>query len=132
MDSGNDDPVAIHIGGRIRVRRKMAGLSQEGLGRLIGISFQQVQKYENAGLRLTAALLYRFCNAVDVPIQYFFEGLNPLEPEDGSDDQVLRTFLATPEAIELAQIFPRLKSARQRRKFIDLLRATVEAGQADT
>jgi transcriptional regulator with XRE-family HTH domain len=69
--------IVVHIGDRIRSLRKQLGMSQSDLGELIGVRFQQVQKYENGANRVSAAALYELACALGVPIIYFFEGLSP-------------------------------------------------------
>jgi transcriptional regulator with XRE-family HTH domain len=69
--------IVVHIGHRIRSLRKQLGMSQADLGELIGVRFQQVQKYENGANRVSAAALYEVACALGVPIKYFFEGLSP-------------------------------------------------------
>lgn len=68
------DPIDTHVGRRLREQRLIAGLSQAELGRGIGVSFQAVQKYESARMRISASTLYRFCQALSVQPGYFFEG----------------------------------------------------------
>ena len=62
------DPIDVHVGGRIRLRRTLMGLSQTGLGEVIGLTFQQVQKYERGANRVSASMLYRIAEALDVPV----------------------------------------------------------------
>lgn len=69
------NPVDIHIGGRIRLRRMLMGLSQSELGQVLGLSFQQVQKYERGANRVSASTLFRLASRLDVPIAFFFDGL---------------------------------------------------------
>jgi transcriptional regulator with XRE-family HTH domain len=71
------DPVDAYVGSRIRVRRTLLGLSQEGLGKMLGLAFQQVQKYERGANRVSAGRLYLLSKALDVPVSYFFDGLPP-------------------------------------------------------
>ena len=72
--------VDTHVGQRVRARRKMLGLSQEALGAALGVSFQQVQKYEKGTNRAGASRLWQISEALKVPVQYFFEGLSTSEP----------------------------------------------------
>ena len=68
-------PVDVHVGTRIRQRRTLLGMSQTALGKAIGITFQQVQKYEKGGNRLGASRLFEFASVLDVPVEYFFDGM---------------------------------------------------------
>ena len=70
---GTPDPVDVHVGQRLRVRRSLLGLSQEKLAEFIGITFQQIQKYERGMNRISAGRLYQFSKILDVPVSYFFE-----------------------------------------------------------
>ena len=69
------DPVDIHVGKRIRLRRLLVGMNQAELGATLGLSFQQVQKYEHGVNRVSAPTLYRLSNTLDVPVSFFFDGL---------------------------------------------------------
>jgi transcriptional regulator with XRE-family HTH domain len=71
------DPIDTHVGRRLYEQRLLEGLSQAELGRRIGVSFQAVQKYESARMRISASTLYRLCQALSVPPGYFFEGYAP-------------------------------------------------------
>ena len=70
-------PVDIHVGDRLRFRRKLLGLSQTALGESLGVKFQQIQKYENGANRISASRLYQAASVLDVPISFFFEELPP-------------------------------------------------------
>ena len=72
---GNPHPVDVHVGHRLRQARKHAGLSQTALGRALGITFQQIQKYENGSNRLGASRLWHAADSLDVDVGFFFEGL---------------------------------------------------------
>ncbi len=72
---GGPNSIDVHVGDRLRQRRTLLGLSQEGLGNAVTLTFQQIQKYERGSNRISAGRLYQFCNVLDVPVDYFFEGL---------------------------------------------------------
>lgn len=123
------NPVDLHVGARIRMRRKILGVSQERLAEGLGLTFQQVQKYERGANRVSASKLYEIARSLQAPVSYFFEGLaDPSEPDAGQDargDQV-HEFLMTPEGLELATLFPRLTRAPVRRRLLDLVRSMAE------
>lgn len=122
-DAGSH-PVDRHVGLRIRLRRKEIGLSQEKLGESLGITFQQVQKYERGANRISASKLWETARALRVPVSYFYEGLAELdEPVSASLPVGAQDFLLTPEGLELAASFLKLPSGRVRRKFVELVRA---------
>lgn len=122
------NPVDVHVGGRIRLRRKFLGLSQQSLASSIGLTFQQVQKYERGSNRVSASKLYEIALILKAPVAYFFDGLD--ETVDGfSESEVEQTanaFLLTTEGIQLAEAFPRVKNAKHRRRVLDLVRTLAE------
>lgn len=126
------NPIDRHVGLRIRLRRKELGVSQERLADAIGLTFQQVQKYERAANRVSASKLWEMAKALRTSISYFFDGLgDPADPETqrpGAREDV-HAFLLTPEGMELAALFPKIKQARARRRLLDLVRAMAEEDQ---
>ena len=128
------NPVDLHVGLRIRLRRRELGVSQERLAESIGLTFQQVQKYERAANRVSASKLWEMARALKTSIAYFFEGLgdpgrNDPEPEGPPPGHA---FLLTPEGLELAAAFPKIKKARVRRRILDLVRAMVDEEEPET
>ena len=120
--------VDVHIGGRIRARRKALGVSQERLATSLGIAFQQLQKYEHGANRVSASKLYDVARALDVPIAYFFEGLAVAEHiSPDPREKWLRVFLESDEGRELAEAFPRIPEAHLRRKVLELVRGVVRS-----
>jgi transcriptional regulator with XRE-family HTH domain len=120
-------PVDLYVGARLRIRRKVLGLSQTQLADALGITFQQIQKYERGANRISASKLYEAARLLQSPVSYFFEGLD--ETAQGEDDgfaQRMTQFVATPEGLELAGLFPRLGDRRLRRRVVDLVRAMVD------
>src|SRR6202012_596679 len=75
--SGKPNPIDAHVGARVRLRRTLLGMSQEKLGEAIGLTFQQVQKYERGANRIGASRLYDLSRVLDVPVSFFFDDLNP-------------------------------------------------------
>jgi transcriptional regulator with XRE-family HTH domain len=84
--------IDVHVGSRIRMRRQLINMSQERLGELLGITFQQVQKYEKGANRISASRMFFTAKTMGVPVQFFFEGL-----PGGEGDAVLREGIATDE-----------------------------------
>jgi transcriptional regulator with XRE-family HTH domain len=74
--SGKPNPIDIHVGGRVRLRRTLLGMSQEKLGEAIGLTFQQVQKYERGANRIGSSRLFDLARVLDVPVSYFFEDMS--------------------------------------------------------
>jgi len=122
------NPVDRHVGLRIRMRRKELGISQERLAESIGLTFQQVQKYERAANRVSASKLWEMSRALATNISYFYEGLGDGQEIPGSNlpRETLQDFLLTPEGMELATIFPKVAKGRVRRKILDLVRAMAD------
>jgi transcriptional regulator with XRE-family HTH domain len=113
-----------HIGGRVRTRRIMLGMSQEKLAGALGLTFQQVQKYEKGLNRIGASRLLQIAGILDVSIDFFFEGLPGLRAGGFSSDSVMAEFLTSPESDRLVRGFLRLKDDEARRKvaeFVDWL-----------
>ncbi len=130
------NPVDLHVGGRVRMRRRMLGVSQERLAEALGLTFQQVQKYERGANRVSASKLYDIARFLSVPIAYFFEGLT--DPTDAGaservrddSEQLVHDFLMTSEGLELAATFPRIRRPRLRRRLLDLVRTLVDDEEA--
>ena len=123
------NPVDLYVGGRIRLRRRTLGVSQEKLAEDLGLTFQQVQKYERGANRVSASKLYEIARSLSVPVAFFFEGLN--DPVSGGvadqgTDAILHDFLMTAEGVELASLFPMIRRPRIRRRILDLVRAMAE------
>ena len=121
MDGG-PNPIDRHVGLRIRLRRKELGISQERLAEAIGLTFQQVQKYERAANRVSASKLWELARALNTTVAYFYEGL----PMEGSVERATRPqmedFLLSAEGIELARYFPQIPRSGVRRQILELVR----------
>ncbi|MDV6333232.1 helix-turn-helix transcriptional regulator [Asticcacaulis sp. 201] len=132
FDDKTPDPVDIHVGSRIRMRRKFLKKSQENLAEAIGLTFQQVQKYERGANRVSASKLYEIAKTLQTPVAYFFEGYS--EADTGIDEafisssaeQGVNSFLMTSEGIELAEAFPRIPGMKKRRRILELVRSLAE------
>jgi transcriptional regulator with XRE-family HTH domain len=125
--------VDIHVGCRVRMRRRFLNLTQQQLAESLGLTFQQVQKYERGANRISASKLYEIARALGVPAPYFFEGLADTGVE--GDDEArgaelsIREFLMTAEGQELASLYPRIEASRLRRQVLELVRAIAEENQ---
>jgi transcriptional regulator with XRE-family HTH domain len=126
------NPVDRHVGLRLRKRRQEVGISQERLAESIGLTFQQVQKYERAANRVSASKLWEMSRALSTSIGYFYDGLGEGVEPPGSNlpREAMQDFLMTPEGIELAAVFPKVPRGRLRRKILDLIRAMAEETDA--
>ncbi|ESQ82338.1 Cro/Cl family transcriptional regulator [Asticcacaulis sp. AC466] len=124
------DPVDIHVGARVRMRRKSLGLSQEALAERIGLTFQQVQKYERGSNRISCSKLYAIASVLKAPAPYFFEGIDEeiVAAEGVETETAVAGFLLTTEGFALARAFPRIPSAILRRRLLSLVETlSVEA-----
>jgi transcriptional regulator with XRE-family HTH domain len=128
------NPIDIQVGSRVRLRRNMLGLTQESLGEAIGLTFQQVQKYERGANRIGASRLYALSRVLDVPVSFFFDDMDPVrapaipggfsEPPAVSDADPLRRH----ETIELVEAYCAIKDAPLRRRLLELARALATEG----
>jgi transcriptional regulator with XRE-family HTH domain len=131
------NPIDVHVGLQVRLRRKALKISQEKLAEALGLTFQQVQKYERGANRISASKLYEIARALRVSIAWFFEGLSDptAEPVDGAEEgetaPFAHNFLMSQEGVDLANLFPRLPQRRVRRRLVELVRSLVEEGEVE-
>ncbi len=110
-----------HVGSRLKMRRILAGLSQEKLGDALGLTFQQVQKYEKGSNRIGASRLLAIARVLNVNVDYFYEGL-PMEDTAATTDLPSNDlFLASPDNLHLLQQFCQIKDAKVRKQIVDLV-----------
>ncbi|WP_107988501.1 helix-turn-helix domain-containing protein [Breoghania corrubedonensis] len=122
------NPVDVHVGSRIRLRRMMLGMSQEKLGEHLGITFQQIQKYEKGTNRVGASRLQHIATILNVPISFFFEdapGVGEDQPgfAESQPTSYVVDFLSSSEGLALNRAFVRIEDSRVRRRIVDLVRA---------
>jgi transcriptional regulator with XRE-family HTH domain len=134
------NPIDIHVGSRVRLRRTLLGMSQEKLGEAIGLTFQQVQKYERGANRIGASRLYDLSRVLDVPVSFFFDditattasaaearlgGMLEEAPSPGYEaDPMMRR-----ETLELVRAYYRINDQQVRRRLFDLTKAIANASQ---
>ncbi|WP_343031177.1 helix-turn-helix transcriptional regulator [Roseospira navarrensis] len=126
------DPIDVHVGDRIRLRRAMLRLTQQDLAQSIGISFQQLQKYERGANRVSASRLFDIANHLDVPISFFFQDIDDdLLRQRGFSGQHAEVDPAlTSEALRLMTAYNRLPNDAVRQKILEFLTAAVSPGTA--
>jgi transcriptional regulator with XRE-family HTH domain len=133
--SGSNDTGAIdrRIGQKVRTRRMEVGFSQEALAESLGVTFQQVQKYEKGVNRISASRLFEMAAALGVPVSYFFDGLSLGRRGGVSEDTAdfVAATLATPEGLQLVGLFHSIQSAKVRRRVVELVRALAEDSAED-
>lgn len=118
-------PVDRHVGLRIRMRRKEMGVSQERLAEALGITFQQVQKYERGANRVSASKLWEIAMALKSPVAYFYDGLSDRDSMSAQRD-VAQEFMLSTDGIELMASFPRITEPAIRRKIVELVRVVAD------
>lgn len=126
-------PIDRHVGLRIRMRRKELGMTQDKLAQALGLTFQQVQKYERGANRVSASKLWEMARALKAPVAYFYDGLgdDTEARTGGSSFANAQDFLLTSEGMELAATFPRISRSRLRRKVLELVRLMAEEDTAE-
>jgi transcriptional regulator with XRE-family HTH domain len=127
LQQKSPNPIDRHIGSRVRARRIMLGMSQEKLADALGLTFQQVQKYEKGVNRIGASRLLQIAGILDVGIDFFFEGAPGLRAGGFSGNSIMAEFLTSPESNRLVRSFVGLKDDDARRKvadFVDWLAST--------
>lgn len=134
--SERPNPIDVHVGSRVRLRRTLLGMSQERLGDAIGLTFQQVQKYERGANRIGASRLYDLSRVLDVPVSFFFDDLGQGAPDAGvaetepaasstargEGDPLMRR-----ETLELVRAYYRIPDPQIRRRLFDLTKAIANA-----
>ncbi len=126
------DPIDRHVGSRVRMQRILMKMSQEKLGEALGLTFQQVQKYEKGTNRIGASRLQQISKTLNVPPSFFFEGAptpdNAAPPgfADDSPAQYVVDFLSTAEGIHLNRAFAKIKDPKVRKRVIDLVTALAD------
>jgi transcriptional regulator with XRE-family HTH domain len=132
-------PIDVHVGSRVRLRRTLLGLSQEKLGEKIGLTFQQVQKYERGANRIGASRLWELSNVLDVPVQFFFSEIQPdtitamagITKSAGKPLATPAPYEADPlakrETLELVRAYYRIVDPTIRRRLFDLTKALAHA-----
>lgn len=132
--SDRPNPIDVHVGSRLRLRRTLLGMSQEKLGDAIGLTFQQVQKYERGANRIGASRLFDLSRVLDVPVSFFFEDLSPAAGGDSAaqtkasgTDGYQPNPLMKRETLELVRAFLRIADPQIRRRLFDLTKAIANA-----
>ncbi|MFD2234443.1 helix-turn-helix domain-containing protein [Phaeospirillum tilakii] len=143
LDDGSANPVDVHVGSRVRLRRTLLGMSQEKLGEAIGLTFQQVQKYERGANRIGSSRLFDLARILDVPISFFYDDM-PDEVKAMSPVAVVRgdqapaptptpdqDVLARRETLELVRAYYRIPDPRVRAQVYSLAKSLARSGEDD-
>jgi len=119
--SGIPHPVDVEVGARIRQRRLLLGMHQQALAEALGLTFQQVQKYEGGANRVSASRLKATADILNVPIGYFFQGIGDTAPT--AEEQQQRDLMRQPETIDLVRFYFAIPNEQVRKQFLDLVKA---------
>ncbi|MDJ0894527.1 MAG: helix-turn-helix transcriptional regulator [Alphaproteobacteria bacterium] len=135
------NPIDVHVGSRVRLRRTLLGMSQEKLGQAIGLTFQQVQKYERGANRIGASRLFDLSRVLDVPVSFFFDDMPPevaktpaqkyFTPEEVPDTQEVDP-LAKRETLELVRAYYKVVDPQVRKRVFELVKALANAAESDS
>jgi transcriptional regulator with XRE-family HTH domain len=129
------NPIDIHVGGRVRMRRMLVGMSQEKLGDSLGLTFQQVQKYEKGANRIGASRLYQIARVLGVPIEFFYDGVATEGQTEGFAESEASHFeidmLSTSEGIQLNSAFFSIRDPKVRKKVLELVKALGDMGTSE-
>ena len=138
---GVSDPIDVHVGSRVRLRRTLLGLSQERLGEAVGLTFQQIQKYERGANRIGASRMYDLAHVLDVPVSFFFDDMpDDVKQRDAAPVNVAVDDEATGaepnplnrrETLELVRAYYRISSARVRKRMFELVKAVARVEDAE-
>ena len=125
-------PIDVHVGNRMRLRRMLIGMSQEKLGELLGLTFQQVQKYEKGVNRIGAGRLFHIASLLSVPIGYFYEGAIMADQvtagfAETDDNTLVMEFLSSNEGLQLSLAFMNIKDPKVRKRVLDLVKSLSES-----
>lgn len=133
MTKKSPNPIDKHVGSRVRMRRMMIGMSQEKLGESLGITFQQIQKYEKGTNRIGASRLQNISSVLGVAVSFFFDGApsstNAEGFAEGSSPAYVADFLATSEGLALTRAFTRIQNSKVRRRIVDLVEALADTDE---
>jgi transcriptional regulator with XRE-family HTH domain len=131
------DPIDAQVGNRVRLRRMLVGMSQEKLGELLGLTFQQVQKYEKGVNRIGAGRLFRVAHILNVEVPYFFQDVQDQLSnaqqgfaEESSAPPVME-FVSSGEGLQLSLAFMRIKDARVRKRILELVKSMADAAEGE-
>src|SRR6201996_9029608 len=123
------NPIDVQVGNRVRIRRMLIGMSQERLGDLLGLTFQQVQKYEKGVNRIGAGRLFEVARILNVPVDFFYEGLATNQPGPGEPEAAappVMEFVSSGEGLQLSLAFMKIKDSKVRKRVLDLVKSLAD------
>ncbi len=124
-------PIDVHVGARVKLRRTLLGMSQDKLGEALGLTFQQIQKYEKGINRIGASRVFEIARILDVPIQYLFDDFEPGGSAlsgfgEGNGDASFMDLLNTPDGVQLCRYYAEIDDPRVKKRVLDLVKALAE------
>ena len=129
------NPIDVHVGTRVRLRRQVMKMSQEKLGDQLGVTFQQVQKYERGANRVGASRLWKMSQVLDVPVGFFYDGLDQIggstEFAEGDQLPIVYDFINSTDGVNLAKAVSQIKSKAVRRQILELARSLAKDAAAE-
>ncbi len=131
----NPDPIDVHVGGRVRLRRMLIGMSQEKLGTALGLTFQQIQKYERGANRIGSSRLFRISQFLDVPVSFFFDDMSGVVGGGGGLREAGQTrfeadYFGRRESQELLRNYYRIGDTTVRKRLLSLVKAVAASESA--
>ena len=127
--TGVPDPVDVHVGSRIRIRRLLIGMNQETLAKALGLTFQQVQKYEGGANRVSASRLSQIAEVLGVAVSYFFNDIDMAGSSPDQSELEARERMQRPDVIELIRSYYAIGDARIRQQFLDMVKTVAQSHQ---
>ena len=131
----NPNPVDVHVGSRVRLRRTLLGMSQEKLGEALSLTFQQIQKYERGANRIGSSRLYQLAGVLDVPVSFVFDdmpeaasGQRPAGLAEAGTEQFEQEKLSRRETLELVRAYYKITDPAVRKRLFDLVKAVAGVG----
>ncbi|MDD2868876.1 helix-turn-helix transcriptional regulator [Neomegalonema sp.] len=140
--SKSPNPIDVHVGSRVRLRRMLVGMSQEKLGEKLNLTFQQVQKYEKGANRIGSSRLYTIASILNVPVQFFFDDMpanidiSSLALAEGGvaeDDEtpIVMDFVNSSEGLQLNTAFSKISDSETRKRIVELVKTLASATPED-
>lgn len=133
---GTADSVDVHVGKRLQLRRSLLGLSQEKLGEAVGLTFQQIQKYEKGLNRISSGKLFQFSNILDVPVQYFFDALEGMNQntnrglaDNDQEEFIGNDVMQSRETVELVRTYYAIKDPELRKDAVRFMKSIAKSSQ---
>ncbi len=130
MTKKNPNPIDVHVGSRVRLRRMLVGMSQEKLGEMLGLTFQQIQKYEKGANRIGASRLYQIAQILGVSVQFFFDDMpqeHTIPKNEGLSESdpapFVMDFVSSAEGLQLNRSYTRISDAHVRKRLLELVKS---------